>query len=121
MKAKIDFLFKIIVIIFCIFWVGKEVVFPVSVAAIYSKSFMKETYKCDTAMEADWYYKQSKDFDKKANEIQMLNCHEYDKIRKIMLFSGLDKEYLSWLGLKTLEIYQRPVSEYTEQHKFKER
>ncbi len=121
MINKFNVLFKIIIIFFCIFWSIKEVIFPLSIALIYSKQFMNEVYHCDKAMEADWYYKQSKEFDSKANEIQMISCHEYDKTRKIMLISGLPEEYLSWLGLKSLELYQRPVNEFTKQHKFIQR
>ena len=35
--------------------------------------------------------------------------------------AGLPETYLSWLGLKSLEIYQRPASEFTEAHRFRER
>jgi His-Xaa-Ser system protein (TIGR03982 family) len=121
MLKYLDDIFKVVAVIYILFWLIKEVLFPVSVALTYSYSFMKKVKECDTAMEADWYYSQSAYFDKRANEVQMLSCHEYDKIRKVMLFSGLSENYLSWLGLKTLEIYQRPVSEFTELHKFIER
>lgn len=121
MKDKISYLTKIVFIYFCLLYISKEILYPSITAVLYSKDYMKYTVECDTAMEADWYYSQSNKFDRKSNEIQMLSCHEYDKLRKILLMSGLNEEYLSWLGLHALEIYQRPVNEFTRKHKFIER
>jgi hypothetical protein len=51
----------------------------------------------------------------------LLACHDYDKARKILLMSGLPEEYLSYLGLKALELYQRPAEEFVRLHRFRER
>ena len=72
-------------------------------------------------MESAWYGAKDDSLNRKAEEIHLLDCHDYDKTRKIMLFSGLPDAYLSWLGLKALEIYQRPAKEFTEAHRFKQR
>ena len=112
---------KIVIVIFAIGWLSKEIIFPVTTAIIYSNKYMKLTVECDTAMEASWYYSQEKKFDKKSEVTQLLICHEYDKVRKIMLISGLPEEYLSWLGLKSLELYQRSPEEYVKEHRFVER
>lgn len=82
---------------------------------------MRLVTKCDSAMESAWYGDKTDDAEKKAQEIHLLDCHEYDKTRKLLLTSGLPEVYLSWLGLKALEIYQRPASEMTRQHRFIER
>lgn len=121
MKEYINYIFKIAVIIFIFTFTFKEFLYPIGTALYYSNDFMKYTAECDTAMEADWYYSQSENFDKKSNEIQLINCHEYDKLRKVLLMSGLNENYLSWLGLKSLELNQRPVNEFTRKHKFVER
>ena len=81
---------------------------------------MEQAYKCDTAMEASWYENQ-KNPNSKSEKIQMLDCHEYDKTRKVLLMSGLPESYTSWLGLKTLDLYQRPAEEYVKHHRFKEK
>ena len=106
--------------LFSFLWILKEIVLPVTIAALYSEKFMELTYKCDTAMDDSWYYTQGKSKDK-AEQIQMLDCHEYDKTRKILLMSGLPDSYTSWLGLKSLDIYQRPAEEYVKEHRFRER
>jgi His-Xaa-Ser system protein (TIGR03982 family) len=110
----------IIIALFSLLWIIKEVLFPITIAALYSKEYMDLAYKCDTAMESSWYNSQNKPNDK-SEKIQMLDCHEYDKTRKILLMSGLPDSYTSWLGLKTLDLYQRPAEEYVEKHRFKEK
>ncbi|MDB3923317.1 TIGR03982 family His-Xaa-Ser system protein [Luminiphilus sp.] len=113
--------FHVTVITFCILWVIKEILAPTSAAAIYSNAYMASVVECDTAMEAAWYGDSSDPNEVRAQDIHLLECHTYDKLRKKMLFMGLSEDYLSWLGLKSLDIYQRPASEVSEQHRFKER
>lgn len=113
--------FKIIIGTFCTLWILKEIVLPVSAAAGLSYKYMGLVIKCDSAMEASWYGDTADESEKRAQEIHLLDCHEYDKTRKTMLMAGLPEEYLSWLGLQALEIYQRPASELSEQHRFTER
>ncbi|MCB4761890.1 MAG: TIGR03982 family His-Xaa-Ser system protein [Sulfurovum sp.] len=112
--------FKVIVIIFAILWISKEIILPISIASLYSKDYMKLVIECDIAMEGNWYSTQENNISKE-DTIQLLVCHDYDKTRKILLMSGLPEEYLSWLGLRALEIYQRPAEEYVKKHKFKVR
>lgn len=111
-------LWKSVIFVFALAWLFKEIVMPLTAAGIYSQQYMELTYECDTAMEASWYYRQNDQVDKKSEVTQLLACHDYDKTRKVMLISGLPEEYLSWLGLKSLDIYQRNPEEYVKQHRF---
>lgn len=110
-------LFKYVVIIFCSLWTLKEIILPLGTAAIYSKEYMKLVVECDLAMEGNWYNTQENNISKE-DTTQLLVCHEYDKTRKVLLMNGLPEEYMSWLGLKALEIYQRPAEEFVKKHKF---
>ncbi len=112
---------KIIVAIFAAGWLIKEILIPFGAAVMYSDDFMKYVYECDTAMESSWYYRQDNLVDKRSETTQLLACHRYDKTRKVLLMSGLPEEYLSWLGLKSLELYQRSPEEFVKQHRFSER
>ena len=112
---------KAIVVVFALAWLLKEIVLPVGAAAVLSHKYMKLTPACDTAMEASWYYRQEDLVERESEVIQLLVCHEYDKTRKLLLISGLPEEYLSWLGLKSLEINQRTPEEYVEHHRFTQR
>lgn len=111
----------IIIVLFSLGWLTKEILMPVSAALVFSSRYMELTYECDIAMEASWYYRQNNTITKESETVQLLNCHEYDKVRKILLISGLPEIYLSWLGLKSLELYQRSPEEFVEQHRFVER
>jgi len=111
----------VVISVFAFLWIVKEILLPVGAAAFYSREYMRLTVACDTAMEASWYYRQDEQIPIESETVQLLSCHEYDKTRKLLLMSGLPEAYLSWLGLKSLEIYQRPPEEFVEQHRFKER
>ena len=114
-------IFKVLVVIFCTSWLLLEVLVPAIAAISLSGKYQELVVKCDTAMEASWYSDSSNPDDKRAEQIHLLDCHDYDKTRKILLISGLPEEYLSWLGLRALEIYQRPAEEFVEAHRFRER
>lgn len=113
--------FKLLISVFAVSWIIKEILLPATAALFLTNSYMEYTIECDTAMEDSWYYRQNNTIPKESETIQLLACHEYDKIRKIMLFSGLPEEYLSWLGLKSLELYQKNPEKLVEQHRFLER
>lgn len=113
--------FRILVGTFCAAWLIKELIVPITTASFLSHQYMSLVTKCDSAMEASWYGDEQSAIERKAQEIHLLDCHDYDKTRKVLLMAGLPETYLSWLGLKALELYQRPASELTAQHRFKER
>ena len=112
--------FKLLVSIFCIVWLSKEVVLPASAAIVLSTKFMDQTIACDHAMEAHWYGEDDTVSNLSA-DIQLLDCHDYDETRKLLLMAGLPEVYLSWLGLRALQIHQRPATEMTDAHKFVEK
>lgn len=110
-----------LVIAFASLWILKEVVIPATAAALWSKRYMRLVVECDQAMEASWYFRQGDRISHESEITQLLACHDYDKTRKAMLLFGLPEQYLSWLGLHSLEIHQRPAEEYARQHRFTER
>ena len=110
-----------VIAVFAGLWIVKEIVLPVGAAAVLSQRYMKQTVECDTAMEASWYLRQDDQISSESEVTQLLACHDYDKTRKLLLMSGLPPEYLSWLGLRSLEIYQRPAEEFVRQHRFDQR
>lgn len=118
----INALFKTAVTLFCFLWIMKEVVVPGSVAMYTYDKFIQYVQKCDTAMNSSWYLKDTvSDSLRKSEMVQMLDCHEYDKLRKVMLLSGLSEDYLAYLGLKALELNQRSINDLAEPHRFQER
>jgi His-Xaa-Ser system protein (TIGR03982 family) len=114
-------IFQGVVAAFCVGWLFKELLLPAFAALRYNNAYIELVEKCDTAMEAAWYGESEDPIEKAARDVHLLDCHEYDKTRKKMLFMGLPESYLSWLGLRSLEIHQRPASDLAEQHMFIER
>ena len=111
----------VVVTIFAALWIMKEVLLPVGVALLYSNEYMELTVACDIAMDASWYYRQDDQIPAESEIVQLVSCHEYDKTRKLLLMAGLPESYLAWLGLKSLELYQRPPEEFVKQHRFEDR
>ena len=109
---QLKLLFQIAIILLAL----KVVILPLSVGLYYYYPFQKFVIACDTAMEDSWFY--GSEVLQESEQIQLLACHDYDKARKIMLMSGLPENYLSFLGLKALELYQRPAEEMARQHRF---
>lgn len=105
-------------ILFACSWLTLEVLLPGVAAAALSKRFITQVYKCDSAMDNDWYNRQNSPTHAKSDSIQLLDCHDYDKTRKLMLMAGLPESYLSWLGLKSLEIHQQSAVKLAEKHRF---
>ena len=88
----------------------------------YQSEYIELTLKCAHAMDSNWYIEQLDNPDiQKSSEIQLLDCHDYDKLRKIMLSHGVNENKLSYLALIALEIDQKPASELSAHHKFRER
>ena len=103
---------------FAISWMIKEILLPLGSALVYSNTFMDLAYQCETAMDDSWYLRQMDSPQTNAEVVQLLSCHDYDKTRKIMLASGLPEDYLSYLGLKALELHQKSPEEFVKKHRF---
>lgn len=114
--------FRVVVSVFCISWLSKNIIFPVATYLFYKDKYVELSSSCANAMDETWFAEQYEGENiKKSSEVHLLVCHEYDKTRKIMLLSGLNESVLSYLGLKALEIDQHSAEELVKQHRFKER
>jgi His-Xaa-Ser system protein (TIGR03982 family) len=118
----LNIFFKLSVILLACTYLLKEVVVPEFVYQTNKDVYMKLTLQCAFAMDSNWYIEQQKDKNlKKSSDIQLLDCHDYDKLRKYMLSSGISEYSLSGLGLIALEINQKPAEQLANQHKFRDR
>lgn len=114
--------FKVSISFIAIFVLFKFLVFPVGAYFYYKDSFIQYSAKCANAMDEAWFIQQTKDKElMKTAEINMLDCHEYDKLQKKMQIFGVSREIISYLGLESLELNQRPFQEFTREHYFRER
>lgn len=115
-------LFHIVLIVFCLAWLGKHIVAPTLAYWFLHEEYMELASRCANAMDESWFVEQeSIDMLEKSAQIHLLICHEYDKTRKLMLIMGLSENVLAYLGLKALETGQQPAKRIIEQHRFQQR
>lgn len=115
-------IFHIATIIFCILWVTKNIAAPAYVYFRYSEQYITLAAKCANAMDESWFAEQQDTPGlRKSTQIHLLDCHDYDVTRKLMLSLGLTEDVLAYLGLIALETHQRTAEELVEQHRFRER
>ncbi|MDG9670543.1 TIGR03982 family His-Xaa-Ser system protein [Hahella sp. CR1] len=97
--------FRYIVGAFCLVWLAKNALAPVSAYIYFHSDYMRLASACADAMDEGWFAEQENSPElNKTTKVHLLSCHEYDKTRKIMLIMGLNENVLSYLGLKALEI-----------------
>ncbi|MAR00831.1 MAG: TIGR03982 family His-Xaa-Ser system protein [Oceanospirillaceae bacterium] len=114
--------YRVLVMLFCVAWLTKQVILPSYGYLAYKNSFMELSSKCGTAMDESWFISKSGQQEiVKSAEVHLMICHEYDKVRKTMLSLGVSENILAFLGLEALEIHQRTVSEIADPHRFTER
>jgi hypothetical protein len=103
--------------------VGQEYVRPWVASSIYSEDYKKLVFYCDMAMHEEAALRQQKN--KTAHEkalllsadVGMLICHDYDKLRKVMLLHGVTEDKLAMLGLEILEHEQITVQQMVDAHR----
>ncbi len=117
-----DRIFKFLAIAFFLGWLTKNLAAPAFGVAFYYRDFMDLSSQCATAMDSEWF---SRDSERKAidssNRAMMLVCHDYDLTQKKMQSLGVTDEIISYLSLKSLELNQISSEGLTRQHRFIER
>jgi len=115
-------LFYVTVTLFCVGWLGKNIIAPSAGYFLFKDEYIQLSSQCANAMDETWFAEQEKDDGlNKSSKIHLLVCHEYDKLRKKMLIFGVSENTLSYLGLTALETGQQPASRIIEQHRFQSR
>jgi hypothetical protein len=100
---------------------------PSIVKAIYGRRYQELMFKCDNVMREHLIAKNrmlsdpSDDAVKtlSAAELGLIDCHEYDVMRKRLISLGLTDNDLSLLGLKALEERGTDVQTFVKIHEFK--
>ncbi|WP_242674533.1 TIGR03982 family His-Xaa-Ser system protein [Marinobacter halodurans] len=114
--------FQVIVALFCLGWLAKNLVVPAVAYWLYQDDYVALASQCGEAMDESWFAQQAPELvDDRSSQVQLLVCHEYDKTRKVMLSMGLSESVLAYLGLKALETGQHSAQEIVEQHRFQQR
>jgi hypothetical protein len=100
-----------------------EYVRPLVVDRLYSDEYKWLAIQCDNAMHDEVSIRfsnralEKQELLIKSADVELLVCHEYDKLRKKMLSLGVGEEQLALHGLEALEIESIPVSRMVEPHR----
>ena len=113
-KIKKQEFYSLVVLFFIIgFIIGNIYPMPykIIIKSIYQTKYQKLMYKCDNAMRNQFISKariltdSSKNSakDLHAAEVALIDCHDYDVLRKKLMSLGLVSLDLSSMGLKAIE------------------
>lgn len=95
---------------------------------LYQNEYADLVYKCDYVMK-NHYIAKAKVIHKPSAEslgelelaeIALIDCQIYDKLRKKLIFLGLNENDLSYIGLEAIEKKSADIMEIIEIHEIKE-
>ena len=96
---------------------------PFVVTQLYAGEYKRLALECDNAMHDEVALRSLPNTSGKqallikSADVGLMVCHEYDKLRKKMLITGVTDEQLALLGLEALEVELIPVSRMVEPHR----
>jgi hypothetical protein len=104
-----------------------EYALPLASAVYWKQEYADRMFKCDQAMREHYIAKQAVSLRPSASsvtnleaaEVGLLDCHEYDKLRKRLLALGVSEPILSAIGLETIESKAYELREFVEIHEFR--
>jgi hypothetical protein len=126
-NSKLLFVFNVVAIAI-IFALGfKQFILPQAAEMLYKNEYKKLMFKCDNVMRDHFIAKNKVLTDinddsvknLKAAEIGLMECNDYDKLRKKLLNLGLSENKLSQFGLETIEENAKNVRTFVETHQIK--
>jgi len=100
---------------------------PVVAAHLWREDYKDLMFKCDQVMREHYIAKRAVELSPtpdavrnlEATELGLLDCHDYDKLRKRMLVWGLNEDQLASIGLDALEEKQYELRRFIEIHEIR--
>ena len=100
---------------------------PVVASHMWREDYKNLMFKCDQVMREHYIAKRVVELSPtpegvknlEATEVGLLDCHEYDKLRKRMLVWGLNENQLASIGLEALEEKQYEIRRFIEIHEIR--
>ena len=100
---------------------------PLIASHVWREDYKDLMFKCDQVMREHYIAKRSVELNPtpesvknlQATEVGLLDCHEYDKLRKRMLVWGLNENQLASIGLEALEEKQYELRRFVEIHEIR--
>ena len=100
---------------------------PIVASRLWREDYKGLMFKCGQVMREHYIAKRAVELSPssetvknlEATEIGLLDCHEYDKLRKSMLVWGLSEDELASIGIEALEEKQYELRRFVEIHEFR--
>lgn len=100
---------------------------PLVATRLWSDSYKELMFKCDHVMREHYIAKRAVQVgpssenvrNLEATEVGLLDCHEYDKLRKRLLVWGVSENMLASIGLEALEEKQYELQEFVKIHEIR--
>ena len=100
---------------------------PAAAARLWGSEYKALMFACDQAMREHYIAKQavvltpneSSVKNLEAAEVGLLDCHDYDKMRKRMLVWGVSEDRLAAIGLEALESKAYELRRFIEIHEIR--
>ena len=126
-KTNLVVFINILAAISCIAIGFKFVFMPYFAKIIYADEYKSLMFQCDNVMRDHMIAKNRVLHDKnnesikdlESAEMGLISCHNYDKIRKVMLQYGISSEELAYIGLEAIEENSDDLIKFVEIHEFK--
>jgi len=106
---------------------GKEYILPYASKIYYANDYKRLMFRCDNVMR-DHFIAKNKVLNEindeniknlESAEIGLVECHDYDKLRKKLLIIGLSDYELGELGLEAIEENAKDVQLFVKTHEIK--
>ena len=102
---------------------------PALAAERWASEYKELMYECDNAMREHYIAKKAVEFTPsvatvstlQATELSLMACHDYDKLRKQMISSGLDSDALALIVLEAIEEKAYELDHFVQIHEFRYR
>ncbi|WP_166462012.1 TIGR03982 family His-Xaa-Ser system protein [Paracoccus alkanivorans] len=94
---------------------------------ITQSAYQEATYRCDRSMRAHLLAKQNVEAEPsertlrtlEASEIALVDCQDYDLLRKRLILFGLDENALGYMALKAIEAKATDLQDVIEIHEIR--
>ncbi len=108
-------------------YLGYSLVLPMYVKNTRGEDYKELMYGCDHAMKEHYIAKKAIEAtpngqtikNLQASELSLMTCHDYDKLRKEMISSGVSPEELSMIGLETMEEKSYDLEHFIKIHEIR--
>jgi hypothetical protein len=116
-----------VLLLICAVYIAADQGRPLIANTLWSQDYKKLMFQCDQVMRDHYIAKRALEFDTspenlrnlQSSELGLLDCHDYDKLRKRMVAWGLSGDDLSVIGIEALEEQDYELREFVEIHEIR--